>query len=265
MEPHRPGHRVAGGRGCLAAQPADGQAIRAINIRQANSNSTARARQGWAEEKLGHRFDSEALLERALTHRSASKDNNERLEYLGDALLSFVVAARLFDQYRTAPEGDLSRLRSALVKGETLTEIARELGVEDHLIVGAAELRSGGTGRSSVLANALEAVLGAIFLDAGLDQAQRCVHRLLDERLEALPDAASLKDPKSRLQEWLQSRGFDLPRYVVESDSGPPHARRFVVACRVDERGLEVSGQGSNRRGAEQEAADRMLASLTSE
>ena len=233
--------------------------------RQENLKPAARARRRWAEQRLGHRFESEELLERALTHRSASKNNNERLEYLGDALLSFVVAARLYDRYRNASEGDLSRLRSALVKGETLTEIAREIGVEDHLIVGAAELRSGGTGRSSVLANALEALFGAIVLDAGLDEARQCVHCLLDERLQSLPDAASLKDPKSRLQEWLQSRGFDLPRYVIESDTGAPHERRFVVACRVDERGLEASGQGSNRRGAEQEAANRMLATLTGE
>ncbi len=232
---------------------------------EANAKATARARRRWAEERLGHRFESEELLERALKHRSASKDNNERLEYLGDALLSFVVAARLYDRYQNAPEGDLSRLRAALVKGETLTGIAREIGVEDHLIVGAAELRSGGTGRSNVLANTLEALLGAIFLDAGLDEARRCVHRLLDVRLQSLPDAASLKDPKSRLQEWLQSRGYDLPRYVVEADTGAPHERRFVVACRVDERGLEVNGRGSNRRGAEQEAADRMLATLAGE
>ena len=230
--------------------------------RRADPEATVRARRRWAEERLGHRFESEDLLERALTHRSASKDNNERLEYLGDALLSFVIAARLYDHYREAPEGDLSRLRSELVKGGTLTEVAREIGVENHLIAGAAELRSGGTGHSSVLANALEALLGAIFLDAGLDRARQCIHRLLDGRLKSLPDAASLKDPKSRLQEWLQSRGFDLPSYVVESTTGAAHERRFIVACRVEERGLEVSGWGSNRRGAEQEAAGRMLAAL---
>ena len=205
------------------------------------------------------------MLQRALTHRSAARDHNERLEFLGDAVLNFVIAARLYDRHGDAPEGDLSRFRTALVKGETLGEIAQELGVAEHLIVGPGERRSGETASPNMLANALEALLGAVYRDAGLDAARQCVLRLLDRRLEALPEASSLKDPKSRLQEWLQSRGLDLPRYAIESRTRSPHDPRFVVVCRVAERELEVSGQGPSRRGAEQEAARRMLATLNGE
>ena len=223
------------------------------------------ARWRWARERLGHRFDTEELLRRALTHRSAGRDHNERLEFLGDAVLNFVVAARLHDRYGDAPEGDLSRLRTALVKGETLGEVARELGVAEHLIVGPGELRARGGASRNMLADSLEALLGAVYLDAGLEAAQRCVLRLLDRRLEALPEAGSLKDPKSRLQEWLQGRGLDLPSYSVRSRTDSPHDPRFVVVCRVAERELEASGRGSSRRGAEQEAAREMLAALTGE
>ena len=233
--------------------------------RQPVSTGEAKARWRWARERLGHGFESMELLERALTHRSASRTHNERLEYLGDAVLNFVVAARLYDRFRDAREGDLTRFRAALVKGETLGEIARELGVAEHLIVGPGELRSRGVESSSVLANSLEALLGAVYLDAGLDRAERCVHRLFDRRLKSLPEASSLKDPKSRLQEWLQSRGLDLPRYSVESETNSPQNPRFVVVCRVEQRELEFSGQGSSRRGAEQEAAGRMLAALIGE
>ena len=233
--------------------------------RKSDSTSEAKARWQWAREHLGHAFESMDLLERALTHRSASTAHNERLEYLGDAVLNFVVAARLYDRYRDAREGDLSRFRSALVKGETLGEIARELDVAAHLIVGPGEHRSRGARSTGMLANSLEALLGAVYLDAGFDKAEQCVHRLFDARLEALPEASRLQDPKSRLQEWLQSRGLDLPRYAVESEKSSPQNPQFVVSCRVEQRELAVSGQGSSRRGAEQEAARGMLAALTGE
>lgn len=245
MEPHRDGHQVA--------------------TQKSQSTREAEARWHWARECLGYRFESRELLQRALTHRSAARDHNERLEFLGDAVLNFVIAARLYDRHGDAPEGDLSRFRTALVKGETLGEIAQELGVAEHLIVGPGERRSGETASPNMLANALEALLGAVYRDAGLDAARQCVLRLLDRRLEALPEASSLKDPKSRLQEWLQSRGLDLPRYAIESRTRSPHDPRFVVVCRVAERELEVSGQGPSRRGAEQEAARRMLATLNGE
>ena len=245
MGPHRDGHQVA--------------------TKSSDSTREAEARWDWALQNLGHRFESRELLQRALTHRSAASEHNERLEFLGDSVLNFVVAARLYDRYRDAPEGDLSRFRTALVKGETLGEVAQELGVAEHLIVGPGETRSRGGASPNMLANSLEALLGAVYLDAGLDDAQRCVLRLLDRRLEALPEASSLKDPKSRLQEWLQSRGLDLPRYSVQSKTRSPHDPLFVVVCRVAERELEVNGQGSSRRGAEQEAARGMLAALVGE
>ena len=214
---------------------------------------------------MGHRFESRELLQRALTHRSAASDHNERLEFLGDSVLGFVVAARLYDRHGDAPEGDLSRFRTALVRGETLREVAEELGVADHLIVGPGERRSKGGASRNMLAGALEALLGAVYLDAGLECARRCVLRLFDRRIDALPEAASLKDPKSKLQEWLQSRGLDLPRYSVQSETNQPHDPCFVVLCQVAQRGLEVSGRGSSRRGAEQEAAKGMLAVLIGE
>ena len=233
--------------------------------RKSDSTSEAEARWGWARSRLGHRFETGELLQRALTHRSAGREHNERLEFLGDSVLNFVVAARLHDRYQDAPEGDLSRFRTALVKGETLADIAQELGLAEHLIVGPGELHSRGGASSNMLADSLEALLGAIYLDAGLDAAEQCVDRLLHRRLEALPEASILKDPKSRLQEWLQGRGLALPRYSVESEVKSPHDPRFVVVCRVAQRELEVSGQGSSRRGAEQEAAKRMLAALVDE
>ena len=233
--------------------------------RKSGSTPEAEARWDWARSRLGHRFETAELLQRALTHRSASREHNERLEFLGDSVLNFVVAARLHDRYRDAPEGDLSRFRTALVKSETLAEIAQELGLAEHLIVGPGELHSRGGPSPNMLADSLEALLGAVYLDAGLHTAEQCVHRLLHGRLEALPEASSLKDPKSRLQEWLQGRGLALPRYSVESETRSPHDPQFVVVCRVAQRDLAVSGQGSSRRGAEQEAAKRMLAALIDE
>lgn len=233
--------------------------------RKSDSTSEAEARWDWARSRLGHRFETGELLQRALTHRSAGGENNERLEFLGDSVLNFVVAARLHDLYRDAQEGDLSRFRTALVKGETLAEIAQELGLAEHLIVGRGELRSRVGASSNMLADSLEALLGAVYLDAGLDAAEQCVHRFLHGRLEALPEASSLTDPKSRLQEWLQGRGLALPRYSVKSRTKSHHDPQFVVVCRVAQRELAVSGQGSSRRGAEQEAAKRMLAALTDE
>jgi len=234
-------------------------------IRQTSSGKALDARLRWAEERLDYRFQAAELLQQALTHRSASRNNNERLEFLGDALLNFVVARRLYERNDDDPEGDLSRLRAALVKGDTLAEIGRELAVEPHIIVGPGELRSGGARRSSVLANTVEALIGAILLDGGFAAAEACVSRLMEERLRTLPDAASLKDAKTRLQEWLQGRGLSLPQYTVESTSGEPHRPAFVVKCVLAENELCVNGQGASRRSAEQDAAEQMLSKLISD
>jgi ribonuclease-3 len=218
----------------------------------------------WAEQYLHHRFSDLELLQRALTHRSAAKDNNERLEFLGDALLNFVVARRLFALYPEYPEGDLSRARAALVNKSVLAEIAREIDLDTQLILGAGEVRSGGAQRSSALGDALEALVGAILLDAGLPAAEKTIEALFANRLESLPDAGALKDSKTRLQEWLQGQGFELPRYAVESIHGGDHNQMFTVSCQVEGRGHAV-GSGSSRRRAEQEAAQAMLAILSRE
>ena len=234
-------------------------------VRQASPDRTLDARLRWAKERLGYQFQNPELLERALTHRSASKRNNERLEFLGDALLNFVITQRLFEADDFDSEGDMSRMRAALVKGETLAELGRELAVESHLIVGPGELRSGGTRRSSVLANTVEAVIGAILLDGGFSEGEACVNRLMASRLEALPDAATLKDAKTRLQEWLQGRSLSLPEYTVESISGEPHKQAFVVRCEVAEKKFSVNGHGLSRRSAEQNAAEQMISQLISD
>jgi ribonuclease-3 len=218
----------------------------------------------WAEQHLHHRFSDLALLQRALTHRSAAKDNNERLEFLGDALLNFVVGRRLFELYPEYPEGDLSRARAALVNKVVLAEIAREIELDTQLILGQGEVRSGGAQRGSALGDALEAVVGAILLDAGLPAAEETIEALFANRLESLPEAGALKDSKTRLQEWLQGLGLELPRYAVEAIHGGDHNQTFTVSCHVEGRG-HVAGSGPSRRAAEQEAAATMLAILSRE
>lgn len=214
----------------------------------------------WLERQLGCRMSDGLLLEEALTHRSYASRNNERLEYLGDAVLSFVVAELLYNESPAASEGELSRYRSTLVSGETLGALALELGLGDHLNLGEGELKSGGFRRVSILADALEAVVGAIYLDGGMPAARAAIERLLRPRLAALPSAAQLKDPKTRLQERLQSEGLALPRYEVLEVSGEPHDQRFRVRCSAEPLGLASEASGTSRRRAEQEAAERLLA-----
>ena len=213
----------------------------------------------WLQERLGCTLADPALLARALTHRSFGPDNNERLEYLGNAVLSFVVAELLFQRFPEASEGELSRYRATLVSGESLAVAAASLGIGDHLRLGEGELKSGGQRRGTILADALEAVFGAIYLDRGLDAVRRAASRVFDEPMAALPAAGLLKDPKTRLQEWLQGRGHSLPAYTVTDISGEPHEQRFRVRCDVGELGICAEAEGSSRRRAEQEAAQRVL------
>jgi ribonuclease-3 len=224
---------------------------------------TSRAR--WASTHLQYRFKNPTLLTQALTHRSASKNNNERLEFLGDALLNLAIAHRLFVSRAEASEGDLSRLRAALVKQSTLAAIAHELGIDSQVILGTGELRAGGARRSSILANTVEALLGAVLLDGGYEEADDLVGRFFRERLEELPEAAALKDPKTQLQEWLQGRGWALPSYAVSSVRGKAHQQTFTVACELRDREAQTTGQGSSRRHAEQQAAAAMLSLLADE
>lgn len=217
----------------------------------------------WLEKTLHFRFDDPGLFARALTHRSAKGRNNERLEYLGDAVLDFVISEALFRLHPGADEGDLSRLRSALVKDATLAAIASELDIGNHLILGSGERKTGGHRRQSILADALEALFGAIYLDAGFDVTKSLIERIYAERLASLPDASELRDPKTRLQEWLQARKLALPVYDLIDVTGQDHQQRFAVTCTVNELSQTTRGEAASRRRAEQEAARRMLAVVT--
>jgi ribonuclease-3 len=209
----------------------------------------------WSHRQLDYKFSDAALLDRALTHKSRSSINNERLEFLGDAVLGAVIADVLHQTQPEADEGALSRLRAHLVRRETLAEIAADIKLGDILVLGSGESRSGGHQRESILADTLEAVLGAAYLDGGFATAQAVILHLFEQRLAGLPDTDELKDSKTRLQENLQARTIDLPAYLVLSESGPPHNRRFVVECSIPQLEITAQGEGTSRRRAEQFAA----------
>lgn len=224
--------------------------------------AAARAR---LEARLEHRFEDPALLERAVTHRSRGAANNERLEFLGDSILNFLVAERLFADHPRATEGSLTRRRAALVRKETLADVARDLDLGDALQLGSGELKSGGRDRDSILADALEAVVGAVYLDAGIETCRGLVARLLEARIEERARESAGKDPKTRLQEALQSRGLPLPVYEVTGVEGEPHAQRFTVCCAVRGLGFDTRGHGTSRRRAEQDAAGKAIERLAAE
>ena len=211
---------------------------------------------------IDYRFDNTALLQQALTHRSHGPGHYERLEFLGDGLLNLIAAEMLFEARPHAAEGDLSRLRSRLVRDVTLAEIATELGFGEYLRLGVGEIKSGGFLRESILADVVEALIGAIYLDGGFEPARRVVRGLLEARLAQLPDGERLKDPKTRLQEWLQGRGHELPEYAVISESGADHAKVFEVECRVGSLVPAVRARAASRRKAEQAAARIMHGQL---
>ncbi len=217
------------------------------------------SRRGWAEQRLGYRFANEDLLDLALTHRSASARNNERLEFLGDAVLGMVIANAVFGRRPDAGEGVLSRIRSRLVRGETLADIARALDLGALVRLGGGEVRNGGHQRSSILSNALEAVIGAVYLDGGMTAVEGVVLALYRDYLSDLPREDDLTDPKTRLQEWLQARGHRPPAYTVHDVAGAAHAQTFEVICAIEGLGIEVAGHGATRRTAEQDAAARAL------
>lgn len=215
------------------------------------------------EKHLGYTFKDAQLLRQALTHRSAGNRNNERLEFLGDAILGSVIAGELYRCYPQAREGKLSRLRSTLVRRESLARIAHGLQLGDYLQLGAGERRSGGHSRDSILSDALEAVFGAVYLDSDFATVRDCILSLFEERLQSVSEVTTLKDSKTRLQEYLQAQHKPLPTYSVVRISGEAHDQSFTVACSVA--GLDVEpgeGHGSSRRLAEQAAAANMLARL---
>lgn len=216
----------------------------------------------WLARALDYRFADPALLDAALTHRSATGESNERLEFLGDAVLDFVISHAIYTSRPDAPEGDLSRLRAFLVNDAALAQMAAGLGLGEFIRLGSGEKKAGGHRRASILADALEALFGAVYLDRGFAAAETLILALYRDRLAELPDSETLKDAKTRLQEALQATGLALPEYSVVDVSGKPHRRRFRVVCRVGELDAERTGEGGSRRAAEQAAAESMLATL---
>ena len=215
---------------------------------------------------LAYQFRQSKLLQTALTHRSFGKLNNERLEFLGDSVINMVVADLIYQNRPDVNEGDLSRLRARIVSGETLARIALQLDLGKHIVLGAGEQSSGGQRRESILADTLEAVIGAVYLDGGFAEAHRVIQSLCLQLIEALPDAEALKDAKTLLQEWLQAQGLSLPAYQLVEEQGQDHAKQFTVACSIE--GLASDrfvGTASSLRKAEKMAASKALASLSGE
>ncbi|CAM8648782.1 Rnc dsRNA-specific ribonuclease [Comamonadaceae bacterium] len=214
------------------------------------------------QQRLQHQFSNVSLLSRALTHRSFSADHYERLEFLGDSVLGLAISDLLYARLGSLPEGDLSRVRANLVRQETLHQLALKLGLPDVLKLGEGEMRSGGPKRASILADALEAIIGAVYLDAGFAQAQALVHRLF-EAVEINPRMEAIgKDAKTELQEWLQGRKMKLPLYTVVGTIGAAHKQSFDVECEVPELRLSERGIGGSRRAGEQAAAAAMLQTI---
>lgn len=212
--------------------------------------------------RLGHEFAAMELVSQALTHRSHAALNNERLEFLGDSIVNFIVAEALFQRFPAATEGEMSRMRARLVRGETLAAIARELALGDCIKLGPGEMKSGGHRRDSILADALEALIGALYLDAGLDRCRERVLAWYGARLDAIAPGEVNKDPKTRLQELLQGRRQPLPVYTLAETSGEAHNQTFVVTCALPGSATTFTGHGSSRRHAEQAAAAAALESL---
>lgn len=218
--------------------------------------------QQWLQHSFGCRMQDATLLRQALSHRSVGDRNNERLEFLGDAVLDFVISEALYHQFPEADEGELSRLRVALVKGATLADLARELSLGERVRLGAGERSGGGRQRRSILADTLEAVIGALALDQGLSTCREAVLRIFQGRLQGLDLSRAEKDPKTRLQEWLQGAGRPLPAYELRETRGDDHDRHFTVSCSVSEPAASAEGEGRSLRAAEQAAAAALLARL---
>lgn len=214
------------------------------------------------EMRLDYQFRQPELLRQAMTHRSHGNKNNERLEFLGDSILGFVVSGLLYQHYPEVSEGDLSRLRARLVRGESLAEIARAFEFGEALLLGPGEMKSGGHRRDSILADSVEAVIGAIYLDGGFEQCEAWLQQVIQPRMEALPPVAQLKDPKTRLQEWLQARKQPVPQYEVIKVEGEGHQQRFTIRCQIREPAMTLEGHGRSRRKAEQEAALALIEQL---
>lgn len=208
---------------------------------------------------IGYEFSRPELMTQALTHRSAKGEHNERLEFLGDSVLNHVIADALYHKFPKSSEGDLSRMRASLVCGPTLAEIGREFHLGDHLKLGPGELKSGGFRRESILEDAVEAIIGAVYLEAGLEATRELIMRWFDTRLASIQPGVHQKDPKTRLQEWLQARRHALPKYNVDEIRGKAHQQTFVVSCEVADLSLASKAEATSRRKAEQAAAEQIL------
>lgn len=213
-------------------------------------------------EKLNYQFQQPKFLKMALTHRSKGGEHNERLEFLGDAVVNFVIAEILYQQFPKATEGELSRWRASLVNRERLAELAKEFDLGRYLFLGPGEIRSGGNERQSILSCAMEAIIGAVYLDAGFDMVRTKILDWYESFLQTLSSAANHKDPKTLLQEYLQSRRLPLPIYTVEQISGEAHQQTFTVSCQVEKFDHKTLGHGTSRRRAEQDAAMLMLGAI---
>ena len=214
------------------------------------------------QQRIGYQFRDTELLKLALSHRSCGAKNNERLEFLGDSILSLVVSDFLYQKFADAQEGDLSRMRSQIVRAESLAEVARGLDLGSELFLGQGEMKSGGHRRDSILGDAVEALIGAIYLDANLDESRRCVLNWFKDLLNIADEAKPAKDAKTSLQEFLQQRGHALPQYRVIETGGEAHSRLFTVSCKIDMLDREFTATASSRRKAEQMVAEKFLATL---
>ncbi|MCE0493417.1 ribonuclease III [Vibrio salinus] len=217
------------------------------------------------EKRIEYEFTHSELLDLALTHRSANSQHNERLEFLGDSILSFVIADDLYHRFPKVNEGDMSRMRATLVRGNTLAELGREFGLGDYLKLGPGELKSGGFRRDSILADAVEAIIGAIYLDSDIESVRGIILGWYKTRLDSIQPGISQKDPKTRLQEFLQGRRKPLPVYSVANIKGEAHNQEFTVSCEVSGIGKPVIGKGTSRRKAEQAAAEQALEQLAND
>lgn len=214
------------------------------------------------QQAINYHFEDVNLLHAALTHRSVRGNNNERLEFLGDSVINFIIAAEIYAMFPRAREGDMSRLRASLVKGETLAKVAKEFNLSEYLILGIGEQKSGGAYRASILADAVEAIIGAIYLDSDFETCQQKVLTWFADRLKNSSLKKNLKDPKTLLQEYLQAHKFPLPSYEIVKITGEAHAQTFYISCKVT--GIETitEGIGASRRKAEQDAAEQLLVVL---
>ncbi len=215
------------------------------------------------QKTIGYQFNDISLLKQALTHRSAHHKHNERLEYLGDAVLGHVIAMALYQRFPNADEGQLSRLRAFLVKEKALSQIAKELNFSDFLILGSGELKSGGFRRDSILSDTFEAIIGAVNLDSDFETVQQYILNLYQDKISKLSLDMAQKDPKTRLQEWLQARSQKTPEYQVIKETGKDHAKKYLVECKIEYQQTRVEGQGASRRKAEQDAACQAIAALS--